>query len=65
MTVNVGTIDRLVRIILGVALLALVFFGPQSLWGLIGLVPLATALLGYCPAYTLLGIKTCQTRSGR
>lgn len=65
MTVNVGTIDRLVRIILGVALLALVFFGPQSLWGLIGLVPLATALLGYCPAYTLLGIKTCQTRNSR
>ena len=63
MTVNIGTVDRSIRVILGVALLALIFVGPKSLWGLIGIVPLATAMMGYCPAYSLLGIKTCQTRN--
>lgn len=63
MTVNVGAVDRSIRVILGVTLLALIFVGPKSLWGLIGIVPLATALMGYCPAYSLLGIKTCQSRN--
>ena len=57
---NVGTVDRAVRIALGIALLALVFVGPQTPWGWIGLVPLATALIGWCPAYTLFGIRTCS-----
>ena len=43
-----------------IALLALVFVGPQTPWGWIGIVPLATALMGNCPAYSLLGIKTCK-----
>ena len=63
MTRNVGTIDRLLRIVVGLALLSLVFVGPQSYWGLIGLVPLGTALIGYCPAYSLFGIRTCKTRA--
>jgi len=56
---NVGTIDRVVRVILGIALLAMVFVGPQTPWGWIGLVPLITALIGFCPAYKLVGLSTC------
>jgi hypothetical protein len=59
---NEGGIDRAVRIIGGLAILSTVFVGPQSLWGLIGIVPLATGLIGSCPAYTLLGISTCGVR---
>ena len=59
-TVNVGTIDRGLRIVVGLVLLALVFVGPQTLWGLLGIVPLATAIFRWCPAYSLLGMKTCK-----
>jgi hypothetical protein len=55
---NVGTIDRAARIILGLALLALAVFGGQW-WGLIGVVPLVTAFMGFCPAYKLVGLNTC------
>lgn len=58
---NVGTIDRSIRIIAGLGLIGLVFVGPQTPWGWIGLVPLSTALLGWCPACTLFGIKTCRS----
>ena len=58
MTANVGTIDRIVRIALGLGLLALVFVGPKTAWGWIGLVPLLTAFAGFCPAYRLLGLCT-------
>ena len=57
---NIGTIDRSVRFLAGLILLALVFIGPQTPWGWIGLVPLATALMGWCPPYTLFGINTCK-----
>lgn len=56
---NEGTIDRALRVILGLALLSLVFVGPKTLWGLFGVVPLVTGLLGTCPVYSLLGIRTC------
>ena len=56
---NVGTLDRVLRIILGLALLSLVFIGPQTLWGLIGIVPLATGLMKTCPVYSMLGVRTC------
>lgn len=56
---NEGTIDRALRVILGLALLSLVFIGPKTLWGLFGVVPLVTGLLGTCPVYSLLGIRTC------
>ena len=49
MKANEGTIDRVLRVIVGLALLALVFIGPQTAWGYIGVVPLLTGLLGYCP----------------
>ncbi|MBK9519455.1 MAG: DUF2892 domain-containing protein [Anaeromyxobacter sp.] len=56
---NEGTIDRAVRIVLGLGLLSLVFIGPQSPLGWIGLVPLATGLIGFCPLYKLVGLNTC------
>lgn len=57
---NVGTVDRVLRIVAGVILIALVFVGPQTPWGWIGVIPIATALIGWCPAYRLLGIRTCS-----
>ena len=58
--VNVGTLDRALRVVVGLVLLALVFVGPKTLWGLIGIVPIATGLIGFCPAYRLLGLSTCK-----
>jgi hypothetical protein len=58
MTKNVGTIDRLARIAIGLGLLCLVFVGPQTLWGLLGLVPLLSGLTGFCPMYRALGLST-------
>jgi hypothetical protein len=60
MTRNMGSADRGIRAIIGVLLLALVFVGPQTAWGWIGVIPLATAFMGNCPAYSLVGIKTCK-----
>jgi hypothetical protein len=60
---NVGGIDRILRIILGLALIGLTLAGTIGMWGWIGLVPLATAALGTCPAYTLLGINTCAVKA--
>ncbi|WP_374310751.1 DUF2892 domain-containing protein [Dongia sp.] len=57
---NVGGIDRALRLIVGVVLIALVFVGPQTPWGWVGIIPLATALFGYCPAYRLIGLNTCS-----
>lgn len=59
MKANVGGIDRALRIVLGLVLLSLVMVGPKTLWGLVGLVPLATGLVRFCPVYPLLGISTC------
>jgi hypothetical protein len=58
---NVGSLDRLVRVAVGIALIAMVFVGPQTVWGWIGVIPLVTAALSWCPLYTALGIKTCPT----
>ena len=63
MSRNEGTIDRVLRVILGLVLLSLVFVGPQTWWGLIGLVPLVTGLMGSCPVYSILGISTCPMKS--
>jgi len=56
--VNEGWLDRILRIVVGLVLLSLVFVGPHTAWGLIGIVPLATGLSGYCPAYGLFGFRT-------
>ena len=55
---NIHNIERIVRILLGLIILSLVFIGPQSFWGLLGLAPIATGLIGWCPPYHLLGIST-------
>ncbi len=60
MSANMGSADRIIRAIVGIILLALVFVGPQTPWGWIGVVPLGTALIGVCPLYSILGIRTCK-----
>lgn len=62
MKTNVGGIDRIVRIVLGVALIALTLTGAIGVWGWIGIVPLATAAIGYCPLYSVFGFSTCPAR---
>ncbi len=58
MNLNVGMVDRVVRVILGLVLLALIVVGPQTWWGLLGLIPLVTGLVGFCPLYRLFGMST-------
>jgi len=60
MTQNIGNLERVVRAVVGLALIAIVFVGPQTPWGWLGLIPLGTALMGWCPPYALLGINTCR-----
>jgi hypothetical protein len=62
MNCNVGGVDRVLRVVVGIGLLSLVFVGPQTAWGWIGAVPLLTGLFGFCPAYLPFGIKTCKTK---
>ena len=57
---NEHTVDRVLRVALGLGLLSLAFVGPQTPWGWIGLIPLVTALIGWCPLYRLLNIKTLK-----
>lgn len=61
MTKNVGGIDRILRLVVGVALIALAVTGTVGWWGYIGVVPLLTGLIGWCPAYLPFGFKTCKT----
>lgn len=62
---NVGGLDKNLRIVLGIVLLALVFVGPKTMWGLIGIVPLVTGLFGLCPLYSILGFNTCPMKSDK
>lgn len=59
MNCNVGGVDRVPRIVAGLAILAAGVAGPLGWWGAIGLVPLATGVLRYCPAYSIFGVRTC------
>ncbi len=62
MNKNVGGIDKILRIIVGIALIASTFFVPaMSLWGWIGVIPLLTGLFNFCPFYPLLGISSCKS----
>ncbi len=63
MKTNVHPIERMVRVLLGLGLISLVFVGPMTPWGWIGVVPLATGALGWCPPYAMLGISTCKTKA--
>ena len=62
---NEGGLDRTIRVVLGLALLTFAVLGPRSPWGLVGLVPLATGLAGFCPLYRLVGIRTCPAPAER
>ncbi|MEW5708367.1 MAG: DUF2892 domain-containing protein [Pseudomonadota bacterium] len=62
MKTNVGSIDRVLRAGVGIALIGLTLTGTIGAWGWIGVVPLATALVGVCPAYSLLGLNTCSAK---
>ncbi len=63
MKTNEGTIDRALRVIAGLALVGLAATGTVGAWGWIGIVPIATGLIGWCPAYTMLGINTCPMKT--
>ena len=62
MKTNEGTVDRVLRIVAGLALIGLAATGKVGAWGYIGVVPLLTGAIGWCPLYTVLGIKTCAVR---
>ncbi len=63
MTKNEGNADRVIRILVGLGLLSLTVVGPRTMWGLVGLVPLATGLVGSCPIYKIVGVSTCKVPS--
>lgn len=62
MKFNVGTIDRVVRIVAGAALIGAAAAGLVGVWGYIGVVPLVTGLFKFCPAYALIGVNTCPAQ---
>ena len=62
MAANVGGIDKILRIVVGAGLIGATAAGMLPVWGYIGIVPLATGLMGWCPAYTLLGMNTCPMK---
>ncbi len=62
MKANVGGIDRILRVVAGLALIGLVLSGTIGSWGWIGLILIATGLFSFCPAYGLFGVKTCKTK---
>lgn len=59
-TTNVGTVDRIIRFVLGVFIISLNFWGPRTAWAWLGLIPLLTGLVGWCGLYKVLGIRTCD-----
>ncbi len=59
---NIGTGERLLRIIVGLIIISLVFWGPESAWGWLGLIPLLTGLSGFCPLYSIMGINRCDKK---
>lgn len=62
MKANVGGMDRVVRIVAGLALIAWVLFFSGPVWAWIGVLPLATGLLNFCPAYSIFGVSTCKPK---
>ena len=63
MTKNIGNIERIIRIVGGLVLISLAATSTVGVWGWVGLVPLATGLVGWCPPYSLLGINTCKNKN--
>lgn len=62
MNKNIGIADKIIRLIVGFALLGIYFWGPQTAWGLIGIVPILTALVGYCPVYSPIKLSTFKKK---
>ena len=62
---NIHPVERGVRVVGGLFLTSLAFWGPANYWFLLGLIPVATGLVGWCPPYALLGISTCRTTSNK
>jgi len=65
MSLNLSLADRIARGLIGFAVLGLVFFGPHTRWGFLGLILIATAVVGHCPIYRLFGVSTCHSPSRR
>lgn len=65
MKANVGTIDRAARVVIGIALIALAATGVIGVWGYIGVVPLVTAFIRFCPLYVVLGLSTCPAEEAK
>jgi hypothetical protein len=61
MKVNIGKVERIVRIVVGVAILSLAFVGPRASWVYLGIMPILSGVIGWCPPYALLGISTVRT----
>lgn len=59
---NIHPMERAIRILVGLILISLAFTGPENLWFLLGVIPLLTGLVGWCPPYSLLGINTCPKK---
>ncbi len=59
---NESAVDRVIRVVLGAAILAMVFVGPRTPWGWLGVIPVVTGLIGSCPIYTVLGMSTCSVK---
>ncbi|RJQ42299.1 MAG: DUF2892 domain-containing protein [Nitrospiraceae bacterium] len=58
---NIGSTERVIRIVVGAGIIAMAFVGPKSPWAYLGLIPLLTGLIGWCPPYAILGISTCKS----
>jgi hypothetical protein len=63
MKTNIHKVERVARVIIGGFLASMAFWGPANLWFLLGLIPVATGLVGWCPPYALLGINTCRIKN--
>jgi hypothetical protein len=63
LVVNEHPVERALRVLVGLGLLSLVFFGPKTAWGYVGLIPVVTGLSGICPVYSIFGISTCKVSS--
>jgi Protein of unknown function (DUF2892) len=58
--INESSVDRTIRVLVGIAVLSLTVIGPKTMLGLVGVIPLTTGIVGFCPLYRLLGINTCS-----